>query len=389
VIAASGRYMSDRDRLRDRYPLGAGAAAGALAWVTGAIVTYLAVLFVLKPPDETGQTPDPSSGFGDIGEGVGRELAQSLAQVPFEGSGMLFFNAHFVPTEIDVLIFSESLNFVDTLGGPWTALYVLPPLALVVAGAAVVSRTPVVDSRAAAKTGAVVTAGYLPMVVIGTQLYTISISVSSGFSASISIGPSLVLGIVLAGLVYPLAFGAIGGFLGWRIGDTRGVPRDRPAPAGTGGEGPPDGDRSPQDGHGGCGSPDRDRASRGTSGEARDGYGEYGTTGRDRPPRGTSGEARDAGGGPSIGTAGSRAGGRDRRDGAESDDVPAGRNRPTGDPSGEGPDAGSDHRSGNDSGSGDVFGDDSEDGDVFGDDENAFDDWETPDTNEGDDDRSE
>ncbi len=327
--------MSGRDRLRDRYPLGAGAAAGCLAWVTGAIVTYVAVLYVLEPPDETGQTTDPSSGFGNIGDNIGQELAQSLAQIPFEGSGMIFYNAHIVPTEIDVVIISESLNFIDILGGPWTGLYVLPPVALTVAGAAILRRTPVADARAAAASGATVTAGYLPMVAIGTQLYTISISVSSGFSASISIGPSIAMAIVVAGFLYPLVFGAIGGIVGWKTWGTRAVPRDRPGPAGF------------EDGT----PPGRDRAS-------RDGYGAYGSTDRDRPPRGTASDARDA-----------------RRE--RSTDGATGRPGKGGRTTGHGKDPASDHQPGDDGAESDVFGDVQEE---------DFDDWETPDSNSRDED---
>jgi hypothetical protein len=117
--------------------------------------------------------------------------------------GRLFYNAHFVPTTVPGLGGPQTENFVA--GGP-TLLYLVAPLALLAAGA--------LAARAAGPepwlAGGLVFAGYLPLAVLG----------AIGFGYGVgdgAVAPDLVAAVLLAGVVYPVAFGAVGGLVGDRL----------------------------------------------------------------------------------------------------------------------------------------------------------------------------
>ncbi|WP_245545371.1 hypothetical protein [Halomicrobium katesii] len=86
-------------------------------------------------------------------------------------------------------------------------LYVLPPALLIAAGLFGARMVDATDIGDALRTGGAVTAGYLPLAILGVFLFTLTVDGSSG-------GPTLVPAIGLAGLVYPLVFGSIGGAIG-------------------------------------------------------------------------------------------------------------------------------------------------------------------------------
>ncbi|MFB6252792.1 MAG: transporter [Halobellus sp.] len=153
---------------------------------------------------------------------AGQQLSNSLASRVLELAtgdpgtwklvGWVFFNAHYVTTEIPGLFGSTAVNFVgrgDTFPG-W--LFLLPPVILLIVGAlvGVVSRADRVLSGGLA--GLTVTVAYLPLAIVGAFLFSISVGDASA-------GPTLVTAILLTGLVYPLVFGAVGSALGSFAGE--------------------------------------------------------------------------------------------------------------------------------------------------------------------------
>lgn len=178
-----------------------GAAVGFGAYLLGYLVTFL-----FTNVDGV-----------DSGEVAGWKFA-----------GMIFYGAHTVRTAVTITVegTSETDRF-DLFGsaGPGNLastvpelLYFLVPVAvLLTAGYLLYAR---VDWRLsvgeAAAVGATPTVGYLAAAVAGTVLFESTFSGSPfGVSGSTTYGPALVPAVVLAGLLYPLVCGAVGGVLGY------------------------------------------------------------------------------------------------------------------------------------------------------------------------------
>jgi hypothetical protein len=180
--------MND-DSLTDRLPLVEGAVAGVSAYVFGYLVTYLAT---------SGSMEERLSGFNFIAELFGGEPISV-----WQGVGWLFYNAHFVRTRATGgLGGPRSQNFIAASDGGAIVLLYLVPVVLLVGVGFVVARLAGADEAAdAAAAGAAVTLGYFPLALIGRFL----------FSYDGSVAPDLVTALLLAGLVYPLIFGAVGG----------------------------------------------------------------------------------------------------------------------------------------------------------------------------------
>ena len=117
----------------------------------------------------------------------------------------MFYNIHFVNVRyVNVSPFSPPRNFVGGEDGFTVLLYVLPPLLLFGAGLAVYRYRDIADAAEGAVTGALVLPGYLVLSVVGAFLFEVTVGDASG-------APALLPAIVLAGLLYPVVFGAAGG----------------------------------------------------------------------------------------------------------------------------------------------------------------------------------
>ncbi|ACV47859.1 MULTISPECIES: hypothetical protein [Halomicrobium] len=174
--------------------LGPAAGSGIGAYVLGYVFTY-----VLSGPAVE------ESSLNQIVEAVGD------GGVAWKLVGWVFYNAHGVTTTIDIDIpflgGTEVLNYIAQGDALSPVLYVLPPALLIAAGLFGARMADATDVGDALRTGGAVTAGYLPLAIAGAFLFTVAVDSSSG-------GPTLVPAIGLAGLVYPLVFGSIGGAIG-------------------------------------------------------------------------------------------------------------------------------------------------------------------------------
>lgn len=146
---------------------------------------------------------------------AGREATRLTVGGPFGGSVpdwravlWLCYDSHSVGTRTpevfgpggDLWGGGELVDTVGLLGVEF--LYAVPVAVLLLAGVAVASAAGVADLRAGVVTGLAVAVGYLPAVVGGLFL------ASQG-----GVAPSPLRAVVVAGLVYPVAFGAAGGAL--------------------------------------------------------------------------------------------------------------------------------------------------------------------------------
>lgn len=159
-----------------------GAASGVAAY----LVSYV-VLFVFLLIDG-----------GDI-----------LQQEAWKAAGWVFYGAHNVSVTFSGFGQSASQNVLASLSGltsiPVIVYYLVPVVVLIALGYVVASRTLTgSDPVAGAAAGATVVASYLVLAILGSFLFAIGMG---GASAS----PDLVMSVLLAGLAYPLVFGAVGG----------------------------------------------------------------------------------------------------------------------------------------------------------------------------------
>jgi len=174
--------------------VGGGAVAGAAAYVFGYLSTYVT---------QQNQVDEQLAGFNFLADLFGSDPIPAWQAV-----GWLFYNAHFVDTEIPSLVGSgRSLNLIaEADGGSLALLYVVPPLVLLVAGLAAGRLAGASTPLDGATSGSLVLAGYLPLAVIGAFLFRYSVGDGS-------VAPDLITAVLLAGVVYPVVFAGAGGAL--------------------------------------------------------------------------------------------------------------------------------------------------------------------------------
>jgi hypothetical protein len=183
--------------LTDKLPVVEGAVTGAVAYVVGLILTFLLVTI-------DGEYAFGGAEFADVG---------TLDEV-----GWFFYSSHFANIESSISIAGQSQsttnNFVSEASTqlPEPVFYLVPILTLTVVGYFVASTLDTWDPSPAdcAQAGATVVVGYLPLALVGVFLFTVSVAEGGGEA---SVGPELLTGILLVGLLFPLLFGAVGGAL--------------------------------------------------------------------------------------------------------------------------------------------------------------------------------
>ena len=173
--------------------VGGGLAGGIAAWLIGYLVVYLRNANEIE---------------NSLGSGVLEALTNE--NVTWKLVGWIFYNAHNVAVKIPGFFGQTAQNFLaGSEETALTALFVLPPVLLIAAGVVTAWNT-VADPTSAARNGAAVMLGYLPLSVIGAVLFAVSVG-------DVTAGPDLVTAVLLAGLVYPLVFGAVGGLVGGHL----------------------------------------------------------------------------------------------------------------------------------------------------------------------------
>ncbi|SNZ03199.1 hypothetical protein SAMN06269185_0215 [Natronoarchaeum philippinense] len=189
--------MSYTDRTDGR-TIGIGALTGVAAYLGGYLVTYVSMRSSVE---------ERLSGFNAVAELFGGDPIPAWKAV-----GWLFYNSHFVETTIPTFGGTQTQNFVANAdGGSMALLFLVPPLLLLGAGVAAAAFSGARSAADGARTGAGVVAGYLPLAVLGILVF--GYAVGEG-----QIGPDAITAVLLAGVVYPLAFGSVGGALGAAVG---------------------------------------------------------------------------------------------------------------------------------------------------------------------------
>lgn len=158
-----------------------GGAAGAVAYFLGYAFAYLTAA------DAVGRAVRAFQPLSD----AGARFAPA-----WKVAGWAFSDAHFVGTQFA----GRTVNTVAF--GSVEYLYLVPPILLLLAGGLAAALAHSETPRAGLVAGVCVTAGYLPLAVILALLLQHA-----------NVRPSLLRALVVAGVVYPVAFGGIGGAL--------------------------------------------------------------------------------------------------------------------------------------------------------------------------------
>ena len=177
----------------DTLPFVEGAIAGAAAWIIGYVLTALVVL------------TRESSRLGEISDTVGDDASA------FEFIGWVFFNSHFVDTVIEAgFLGFGGTSTVSFIGGDgFTPLLYFVPIALLVASGLAIGRSQgVTELPDGAVAGALVVPAYLVLSIAGALVFRVS---AEALGATFSAEPDLIPAIILAGVLIPAVFGALGG----------------------------------------------------------------------------------------------------------------------------------------------------------------------------------
>jgi len=158
-----------------------GAAIGVVAFLAGYLVAFLTAASVVRRV---------ARAFRPLAEAGGRFVPG------WKAAGWAFLDGHFVGT-------TYPGGTVDMVAmGSVEFLYLVPPLLLLLAGGVLAWAAGSTTPRDGLNRGMAVAVGYLPMAVIFAVLLRHA-----------NVQPSLLRALVVAGLVYPVAFGGIGGAL--------------------------------------------------------------------------------------------------------------------------------------------------------------------------------
>lgn len=171
-----------------------GATAGLVSFGVGYVLTY-----AWRAP----AVAESLRGLNVLAQLLGIDTIQT-----WKGVAWLFYGAHGVATRIPTAAGGTRLvNLVEQSGdGTVALLYVLVPVLLLLAGVATARFHGTRSAREGALVGATVVVGYLLPAAVGTVLTAHTIGDTGG-----TIAPDPVTGIILAGVIYPVVFGALGG----------------------------------------------------------------------------------------------------------------------------------------------------------------------------------
>lgn len=175
----------------ERSPAVVGTIAGVLAWALGYGMTYLVVA-------------------DDIRDSTLNDIIELLNEDPatYEWVGWVFYNSHFVDTAIEDLPLtgSDTTSFINADGGFTALLYLVPIVLLLAAGLLTALYARPSGPTGGLFAGVMPAGSYAVLSVVGVVLFEVEIG-------DASIAPELIPAIILAGVIYPLIWGGLGGLL--------------------------------------------------------------------------------------------------------------------------------------------------------------------------------
>lgn len=217
-VQTRGRPPRTGGSLLDDLPLVEGAVAGAAAFVVGIVATLVldtnvgeeTPVFNVTVTSDGEQLQQYTAAFGELGS----ETTQAPSS--FDMATWIYHKAHFGSvggevSNVDLGLFGRGSISVEFLPSPGISL-LLPVVVLAGAGYLLAQRNPAATPKEAARIGASVVAGYGPVAVLSAFLVTWTVPDIGTEAATLTVRPSLVTAILLAGVAYPVIFGAAGGY---------------------------------------------------------------------------------------------------------------------------------------------------------------------------------
>ncbi|MFC7136651.1 transporter [Halobaculum litoreum] len=190
----------DETSVLERVAFVPGTAAAVGAYLLSYLVTYVT---------QSAAVRDRLAGLNFVAGLFGGDPVAAWQAV-----GWYLYNAHFVATVVPSLGGgTRAANLLASADANLGYLYLVPPLALLAAGAAVAR---VADARDA-RDGAVAALGTVPAYFLLAIAGAFVFAYGAGDAGSIH--PEYVTAALLAGLVYPAVFGSVGGAVGGLLGD--------------------------------------------------------------------------------------------------------------------------------------------------------------------------
>ncbi|MXR41574.1 transporter [Halobaculum sp. WSA2] len=197
---ATGADGSGTGGIRERVSLLPGTLAGVGAYLLGYLVVYVT---------QAGAVRERLSGLNFLTSLFGGDPVAA-----WQGVGWYFYNAHFVATVSPTFGGgARSSNLLASADAGVGYLYVVPPLALLLAGAAVAMLHEAEEATDGALAALGVVPAYFLLAVVGTVAF------AYGVGDAGSVHPDYVTAALLAGVVYPAVFGGVGGALGSLVVD--------------------------------------------------------------------------------------------------------------------------------------------------------------------------
>ena len=194
------------------------------AGFVGGVVTYLigfAVIYLQKANTVEYDVFERIGKFGQLSTQVDPPTAWQVI-------GWLQYAAHNVDIVLEISGLGRSVRQTLPLteGVLWERWFVLlPVVTLVLAGFVVAHIRSARGVQGGFLAGSSITLGYSVVVLGGVVVTTWTQSVSyGGLSASSSVGPEPLVGVVLAGLAYPIVLGGVGGAVAGMVTERRDGP---------------------------------------------------------------------------------------------------------------------------------------------------------------------
>ena len=179
---------------------------GGILGGIGAAATTFVLFFVVK-----------MSTIADVFNGIGgRGTFGTVAPDNLEMISWTFFEAHNVGTTASATGAGVSRSVAVPLRETplWDAWFLLvPPLVLLGVGYFVASSTVSWDAVSGFQAGASIAFGYCVLAALAALTLTASVTEES---VTVTVGPDLVPALIIAGIVYPVVFGGIGGAIAGR-----------------------------------------------------------------------------------------------------------------------------------------------------------------------------
>jgi len=185
--------MSELNEQKQELPIKTSAKFGAFAYIVGFVTTIFLLLI------------DSEVDFSELQ----RSGAEEYGLLNFFSH--MYSSAHFVDLKGSGAGQEETLNIIaeTPTSLPELMYYAVPVVILFISGYYLIQKYGANDEKVAAKIGAAIVIGYLPMALITRYVFIVE---ATNLGQTITFAPELTMTIITA-VIYPVIFGGLGGYM--------------------------------------------------------------------------------------------------------------------------------------------------------------------------------